>query len=650
MLYLKPVDPPTSSRRDGPVLPAGRCIDFDALARVREEQDQSPGSSTSRIPVISLKVPSISSTMAAKLATSLIGHVLFLKNQVPFPVNQLSRMPGGAANPRAKKLKAELLSSFDTLSSHLLTTFTALSTAYALKGCESAFPKPNEKLACPQMYHAHLGILVGPSIGSAKAKVIFAVDGLEAKQWGLREDRTGLDDEEDEEETEQSESEEESDEEETESVESDCESESESGSDIGSDPIGDEIRNDDSPPSPPPASRSPSPEGNIPTPLSAKVIPASSKQPHIAPPPAVSFAEEQQALRAAERSLSMALANASACEDDGCMDMSSELAPTQTHILLRAPRRFNHPSWIPRQNVTTMLDGATNEFMAESNLPFLPGTQPPAMRRPTKAKKDKAIKPEGVWIKCQNHASPMDNSNPSDAEEVNELDEMIWWSWDETSKLPPIFMSGRGQKKKRRINDENTPGPRPLGASLPTKRRKVPKSAQSTLKPSATQNTVSTPRDAPPKNEKAPSANSIQTNIQLITQQKYAGPPDDFVKATVDEMLKVVPNPTEAFRDDLTLSVKEALPKALSTFQAKARISFPSFWSEADEWLHVFKNPPKQATKPHWYEFFCFLDSTEIGHEHYELGYKLAPNTLANAYEDWCLMTKGQVDSDQTTE
>lgn len=33
-----------------------------------------------------------------------------------------------------------------------------------------------------------MAIIVGPSIGTAKSKVMFAVDGLEAKIWGLRDD------------------------------------------------------------------------------------------------------------------------------------------------------------------------------------------------------------------------------------------------------------------------------------------------------------------------------------------------------------------------------------------------------------------------------------------------------------------------------
>jgi len=37
----------------------------------------------SRVPVVRLDVDAISDAVAARLATSLLGHVLYLKNQVP---------------------------------------------------------------------------------------------------------------------------------------------------------------------------------------------------------------------------------------------------------------------------------------------------------------------------------------------------------------------------------------------------------------------------------------------------------------------------------------------------------------------------------------------------------------------------------------
>ncbi|KAG0692668.1 hypothetical protein DFH29DRAFT_1084594, partial [Suillus ampliporus] len=86
-----------------------------------------------KIPSVTLDADLVTDSMAARLCISLIGHVLFLKSQVPFPVMQMARMPGGDATSRAAKKCRELLNSFDTLASHLNTTFTALSTAFALR-------------------------------------------------------------------------------------------------------------------------------------------------------------------------------------------------------------------------------------------------------------------------------------------------------------------------------------------------------------------------------------------------------------------------------------------------------------------------------------------------------------------------------------
>lgn len=108
-------------------------------------------------------------------------------------------------NPRAAKHHAELLASFDTLSSHLDTTFSGLLTALARCSGYS-----NSYLA-----QAHLAILVGPSIGSAKSKVILGIDGLEPSIWGMREDISATveqkDEDSDEEEGEDEESDEDSD-------------------------------------------------------------------------------------------------------------------------------------------------------------------------------------------------------------------------------------------------------------------------------------------------------------------------------------------------------------------------------------------------------------------------------------------------------
>lgn len=51
----------------------GTCINFDDL----EKMDNA------RIPAVYVNNDVVTSAMAARLATSMLGHVLFLKNQVP---------------------------------------------------------------------------------------------------------------------------------------------------------------------------------------------------------------------------------------------------------------------------------------------------------------------------------------------------------------------------------------------------------------------------------------------------------------------------------------------------------------------------------------------------------------------------------------
>ncbi|KAF4574392.1 hypothetical protein EYR40_005889 [Pleurotus pulmonarius] len=402
----------------------GACINFDDL----EKMD------SARIPAVIVNNDVVTSAMAARLAASMLGHVLFLKNQVPFPVSQLSRMPGGNTTTRAGKLRAELLTSMDTLSSHLITTFTALSTAYALRGCKSTF-SPAElrrRSAVSRTRTTYLSILVGPSMGAARARVVFGVDGLEVKHWGLRvdqEDETEASDEEDEEDEEQNSEGDASDEEEELSGEegpqdSDSDSESEEESDVPTP--------DSPPPSPsPPSSPVPANQSKPPSPLGTKVITVCAKQPHAVPSPSISFEDEQQALRVAERNLARTLANSSACDNDEGMDMASEMAPTQTHILLRAPRRFSHPAWIPRQNMNGPLDVMIDEFRADSNLP--PINQTSGRARPNAGKKNTKSKNrvEGVWIKSRKEISEEDSLESSTlSADMDEMDEMIWWSWD----------------------------------------------------------------------------------------------------------------------------------------------------------------------------------------------------------------------------
>ena len=68
----------------------------------------------------------------------------------------------------------EFLATFDTISSHMETTFSALSTA--LSRCHNY---KNSTIT-----RAYLAIFLGPSLGSAKSKVVLGIDGLEKRIWG----------------------------------------------------------------------------------------------------------------------------------------------------------------------------------------------------------------------------------------------------------------------------------------------------------------------------------------------------------------------------------------------------------------------------------------------------------------------------------
>lgn len=82
---------------------------------------------------------------------------------------------------KGKKKLDNLLSSFDLLSSHLGTTFTALSTALARSqaGAQSK---------------AHFAILFGPTVSAAsaatttRARILLEIVGFEVKIWGTRSD------------------------------------------------------------------------------------------------------------------------------------------------------------------------------------------------------------------------------------------------------------------------------------------------------------------------------------------------------------------------------------------------------------------------------------------------------------------------------
>ncbi|KAJ3907208.1 hypothetical protein F5879DRAFT_942808 [Lentinula edodes] len=388
-------------------------IDIQTETSAEDINDSVP-----KIPRVCLDMDVIPDMMAARLATSLLGHVLFLKNQIPFPVAQLSRLPGGKSNTRAAKLKHDLIDSFDTLSSHLDTTFTALSTAFAR--CSptgaSASGDSNADEQSPGS-QAYLAILVGPSIGTAKSKVIFAVDGLETKIWGVRDDLPRKVEAHEEVEDESDSDAEEGLEETYETFDDDDEENSHSEPEDSDSEDDSDVCSTSSRPDSPISQPPPSPPRRVHPSTSSQTSPTHLLQDH---------AREQQKIRAADQLLSRTLAMADA-EGRG---MASELVPTQTHVLLRAPRRFSHPAWIPRPNFSNSMEHTLNDFLEETRL-FVD----PSLENKPKSKRTQKQKVEGVWVARRTLSLNTPSASMSGEQEnadqgQDEEDEMIWWSWD----------------------------------------------------------------------------------------------------------------------------------------------------------------------------------------------------------------------------
>lgn len=374
------------------------------------------------------------------------------------PVLQLARMPGSASKSRAAKKRTDLINAFDELSSHLHTTFSALSSALAKNSARQA----SEASGAPvPRANAYLSFVLGPAVGAPRARIMFVVEGLEVRVWGAREEDIGasvtgpvnraeeeggsddvIEGEEDEEDESQEDSE-----------DSDAEDSDEEYFSGESGPSEDEPE-EDRPSSEPPSSRSPSPDPpssaprHSPPPIGENL----PQQPHATPPkghsgPQLSperqrsHAEEQQALRAAERLLSRTLLNAYA--DGGGMaaelctllfffclsnaQLPFHVAPTQTQVLLRAPRRFSHPAWQPRQNLSVALDPVLASFLDKSGLRASAKAEEANTRRGRKG----GVRTEGVVIRCRD--ADGESEDHADPPLGDESDEMIWWVW--TGKL-----------------------------------------------------------------------------------------------------------------------------------------------------------------------------------------------------------------------
>ena len=249
----------------------------------------------------------------------------------PFsPITQLGRISTNASPAsRAAKKCAEMITAFDELSSHLHTTFSALSTALAR----------NQKLRKKDT--VYLALVLGPTIGAPKARIVLVLEGFEVKIWGHQEGAEGprpssADFHEGECDSDGC------------SSDGDSDANGDEDEDEGSDIADTEVdvntakENSSSPPtSEPPSSRSPSPLSDVLSqpsvsapasttsrPLRLSLSPksptsSSTSQPYLAPKPTRTHAEEQRTLRAAERLLARTLVDANA--EGGGVGMAAEL-------------------------------------------------------------------------------------------------------------------------------------------------------------------------------------------------------------------------------------------------------------------------------------------------------------------------------------
>lgn len=251
-------------------------------------------------------------------------------------------MPSAKTDSRSVKKRVELLAALDTLTSHLNTTFSALSHAYA-QPCKTDRSRHSTANESASLARAHMIFVVGPSVGAAKARVLLVVDGLEVRWHDLPADPAAV-----------KESGAESivlrqEEDAAELASTDHEDETGTDSDNESDATEPPPSRTPSP-SPPPSS-SPSPVPSVRSSFEETRPPSASESrqalaslasqrstPKSMPPPSRTYAEGQQILRTAERLLSRTLTSACA-EDDG--GLSAELGAsllTMSCVLLTSPQ------------------------------------------------------------------------------------------------------------------------------------------------------------------------------------------------------------------------------------------------------------------------------------------------------------------------
>jgi hypothetical protein len=273
----------------------------------------------------------------------MIGCTARLPCRLFSPIAQLGRISTNASSvTRAAKKRAEMIAAFDELSSHLHTTFSALSTALARSQTHGKTDT------------VYLALVLGPTIGAPKARVVLVLEGLEVKIWGQREDveevRLSSAGPHHEEEGDSDDCSSDGDAEASGSSDEDADKDADSDiADADADADAAKERSSSPPASEPPSSRSPSPLSDVLSQPSASApasttsrplrlslsskspTSSSTSQPYLAPKPARTHAEEQQTLRAAERLLARTLVNANAEGGGGmAVELGAALPPFPT--------------------------------------------------------------------------------------------------------------------------------------------------------------------------------------------------------------------------------------------------------------------------------------------------------------------------------
>ncbi|KAG9007442.1 hypothetical protein FRB94_001253 [Tulasnella sp. JGI-2019a] len=442
----------------------------------------------SEYPTATVAVNVISNVLAARICANILDHMLYLNGQIPFPVQGLSKLNlDGKKHAKAFKKRAELLSALDVLSSHLPSTFQCLSWAIAANpnycNGETASARlafitgPSSTTAKARCLIRLDGLMVARNCElPSKSRHTTLVDRIplhditaaysqalnqgpesaesqdlpmstwdELKQ-AVEELQPSVSDSESSEEYNQVETEGDDDSDgdgngdlsfhsvipgvsdalSLVSLGAGAESSSDvDTSDTYSSQDDSDSDEDEELPTDAEAKESHSPYPFMSTPSSPQSPPYStsplstSRTTTATPPPAFSSPpDEELALKDHVRTVGLAMANGFDFDRD-------EIAPTLTHIMLQAPRRFKHPAWLPKQNMSKILDDQVANFFSGASSQSR-GRRGPVedgiriVNTPNSAAQRVDPRTEVTGVKASD----------DDDEGANDL---IWWQWNAES-------------------------------------------------------------------------------------------------------------------------------------------------------------------------------------------------------------------------